>query len=224
MLAVLALLTGGLAPVLIALTPGTASATACGTAIPAGSSCTLTGTLSLTGGSLSLTTSSSMTWADTLNGLDQSVYDTVTGDQQYTVTDATGTGAGWHVTMSATTFTNGGHSLANTGTLVVGTTSSVTATTDPTALCYTGSTCTPPSDSTTYPVAITTATSPTPVNIYDTPVNTGLGEVVIGGSTQADPVGWWLNIPADTYLGISSAPSTPVPYTSTITMEVIAGP
>jgi hypothetical protein len=216
---VLTLLTGGLAPVLIALTPGTANATACGTAIPAGSTCTLTGTLDLTGGSLTLTTSASMTWADTLNGFDQSVYDTVAGDEQYTVGDATGTGAGWHVTMSATTFTNGSHTLATSGTLVAGTTSSVTATTDPTSTCGASSTCTLPTDSTTYPVAITTAaSSPTPSVIYDTAVNTGLGDVVIGGSTALAPVGWWLNIPADTYYGSAGV------YASTITMEVISAP
>jgi hypothetical protein len=219
MLAVLTFLTGGLAPALIALTPGTASATACGTAIPAGSSCTMTGTLNLTGGSLALTTSSSLTWTATLNGFDQSVSDVVAGDEQYTVNDATGTGAGWHVTMAATTFTNGSHILANTGTLVAGTTSSITATTDPTATCGTNSTCTPPTNSTTYPVAITTAaTSPTPVLIYDTAALTGLGEVVIGGSTASNPVGWWLNIPANTYYGSAGV------YTSTITMEVISAP
>jgi WxL domain surface cell wall-binding len=216
---VLAFLTGSLAPVVIALTPGTASATSCGTAIPAGSSCTLTGTLSLTGGSLTLTTPSSLSWADTLNGFDQSVADTVAGDEQYTVNDATGTGAGWHVTMSATTFANGSHRLADTGTLVACTTSSITGTTAPTDTCGSGSTCTLPTDSTTYPVAITTAgTSPSPFVIYDTAANTGLGEVVIGGSTQADPVGWWLNIPANTYYGSAGV------YTSTITMEVVSAP
>lgn len=219
MLAVLTFLTGGLTPVLIALTPGTASATSCGTAIPAGSSCTMTGTLNLTGGTLALTTSSSLTWTATLNGFDQSVSDVVAGDEQYTVNDATGTGAGWHVTMAATTFTNGSHTLADTGTLVAGTTSSIAATTDPTATCGANSTCTLPTDSTPYPVAITTAaTSPSPSLIYDTAALSGLGEVVIGGSTAANPVGWWLNIPANTYYGSAGV------YTSTITMEVISAP
>jgi hypothetical protein len=121
--------------------------------------------------------------------------------------------------MAATTFTNGSHALANTGTLVAGTTSSITATTDPTATCGTNSTCTVPTDSTSYPVAITTAaTSPSPSLIYDTAALTGLGEVVIGGSTASNPVGWWLNIPANTYYGSAGV------YTSTITMEVISAP
>jgi len=219
MLFALTFLTAGLAPVLIALTPGTAGATACGTAIPAGSTCTLTGTLDLTGGSLTLTTPATLSWGTSLTGLDQSVYDTVGGDEQYTVNDATGTGAGWHVTMSATTFTNGSHTLPNSGTLAAGVTSSITATSAPTDTCVSGSTCTLPSNEvTTYPVAITTATSsPTPSVIYGTVTSsyTGLGEILIGGSSQANPAGWWLTIPADAYSGS---------YTSTVTMEVISGP
>jgi hypothetical protein len=71
----------------------------------------------------------------------------------------------------------------------------------------------------TYPVAITTAaTSPTPYTIYDTAASSGLGQVVIGGSTAANPVGWWLAIPADVYYGTGGV------YTSTVTLEVISGP
>src|SRR5260370_6185397 len=199
----------------LAATSGTASATACGGAVASGSNCTLTGTVTLTAGTLTLTSPSSLTWASTLTGLDQSVVDTVSGDQQYTVTDATGSGAGWHVTTSATTFTNGSHTLPNAGTLVTtGSVTSVTATTAPTATC-TG-TCTPPTNSTTYPVAITTAaTSPTPVTIYDTAASTRLGQIVIGGSTQANPVGGGVNVPASAVTGS---------YTSTLTMAIVSGP
>lgn len=215
MLAVLAFLTGGLTPALIALTPGVASAGPCGSAVAAGTTCTLTGSLGVTGGSLTLTSPSSLTWGETLNGLDQSIVDTTAGDQQYTVDDATGTGAGWHVTMSATTFTNSSHTLPNTGTLSTnGSTTSVSGTSAPTATC--SATCTLPTNTTTYPVAITTAaSSPTPSTIYDTSAATGLGQVIIGGSTAANPVGWWLQIPASAYSGT---------YTSTVTLEVISGP
>ena len=215
MLAVLAFLTGGLTPALIALTPGVASAGPCGSAVAAGTTCTLTGSLGVTGGSLTLTSPSSLTWSETLNGLDQSVVDTTAGDKQYTVNDATGTGAGWHVTMSATTFTNSSHTLSDTGTLSTnGSVSSISGTSAPTATC--SATCTLPTDTTTYPVAITTAaSSPTPATIYDTSAATGLGQIVIGGSTAANPVGWWLQIPASVYSGT---------YTSTVTLEVISGP
>jgi WxL domain surface cell wall-binding len=217
MLGVLTVLTGGLTPVLIALTPGVASAGPCGSAVAAGSNCTLTGTLNLTGGSLTLTSPSSLTWADTLNGLNQSVYDLVSGDEQYTVNDATGTGAGWHVTMSATTFTNSSHTLPDTGALVTtGSITSISATTAPTATC--SATCTLPTDNTTYPVVMNTGSSPSTYTIYDTAASSGLGQVVIGGSTAADPVGWWLNIPADVYVPSSGG------YTSTVTLAVVSAP
>ena len=215
MLAVLTFVTGGLAPALIALTPGPASATACGTAIAAGTNCTLTGTLSLTAGALTLTSPSALAWSATLTGLNLSLVDTNAGDQQYTVDDATGSGNGWHVTMSATTFTNGSNTLPDTGTLSTnGSTSSATGTTGPSATCT--ATCILPTDTTTYPVAITTAvTTPTPYTIYDTSASTGLGQVVIGGSTATHPAGWWLQVPAYVYSGS---------YTSTVTLEVISAP
>jgi hypothetical protein len=214
-LGVLLILAGGLTAGSVALMSGTASAAGCGTAVPAGSNCTMTGTVTLTGGALTLMSSSSLSWAATLTGSDQSVVDVVSGDQQYTVNDATGSGAGWHVTAAATTFTNGAHTFSNTGTFVTnGSVTSITATTAPTATC-TG-TCTLPSNSTTYPVAITTAaSSPTPVIIYDTAAATGLGQIIIGGSAQPNPVGWWVNVPASASAGS---------YTSTITMAIISGP
>jgi hypothetical protein len=190
---------------------------ACGTPVPAGSNCTLTGTLNVTAGTLTLTSPSSLTWAATLNGANQSVVDTTAADQQYTVDDATGSGAGWHVTVSATTFTNGTHTLSNTGSLVnTGSTTSISATTAPTATCATGTTCTLPTNGTTYPVAITTApTTPTAVTIYDTASATGLGQIVIGGSTAANPVGWWVNVPGSAFAGA---------YTSTFTLAVVSAP
>jgi WxL domain surface cell wall-binding len=201
----------------VALNEASALGAACGTAVPAGTSCTLTGTLNLTAGSLTLTSPGSLTWSSTLNGTNQSVVDTTAADQQYTVDDATGSGAGWHVTLSATTFTNGTHTLANTGTFVnTGSVTSISATTGPTATCATGATCTLPTNSTTYPVAVTTAaTSPTPVTIYDTAASSGLGQLVVGGSTAANPVGWWLNVPGNAFAGA---------YTSTVTLAVISAP
>jgi hypothetical protein len=212
MAAVLTFFAGGLAPVVIALTPGTASASGCGMAIAAGTSCTLTGSLGVSASTLTLTSPSSLAWSETLTGLDQSVVDT--SDQQYTVNDATGSGDGWHVTVSATTFTNGSYTLTDTGTFSTnGSTGSITSTSAPTATCSANATCTLPTNTETYPVAITTAaTSPTPTNIYDTSAGTGLGQIVIGGT---NPVGWWLQVPASVYAGS---------YTSTVTLEVISGP
>ena len=214
-LGTLVLLAGVLTAGSVALMSGPADAAACGTAVPAGSSCTMTGTVSLSAGALTLTSPASLSWTGTLNGLDQNIVDTTAGDQQYTVDDATGSGAGWHVTTSATTFTNGAHTFSNTGTFVTnGSVTSITATNAPTATCT--ATCTLPTNTTVYPVAITTATSsPTAAVIYDTAAGTGMGQMVIGGSTAANPVGWWVNVPSSASAGS---------YVSTITMAIVSGP
>jgi hypothetical protein len=214
-LGVFVVLAGGLTAGSMALIASPALATACGSAVAAGSSCTMTGTVSLSAGSLTLTSPASLSWSSTLTGSDQNLVDTNAPDQQYTVNDATGSGSGWHVTTAATTFTNGSHTFPNTGTFSTnGSVTSITATSAPTATC-TG-TCTLPTNGTTYPVAITTAaSSPTPAVIYDTAAATGLGQIVIGGSAAANPVGWWVFVPASASVGS---------YTSTITMAIISGP
>lgn len=187
-----------------------ADAAACAANTPV-ASCSMTGTLTLTGGNLTITPPTSLTWTAAQTGLNLNVVDTTAADQGYTVSDATGTGAGWHVTVAATQFTTGTNTLSNTGTFSTnGSTSSVTASTAPTAACVTVGQCTVPTDTTTYPVAITTAaSSPTPVTVFDTSASTGIGSIAIGS------VGWWLSIPATAYAGT---------YTSTITVAVVAAP
>jgi hypothetical protein len=175
---------------------GTAQAVTCGGATLAGTTCTITGTLSLTSGSLTLTAPSALGWGALLTGLDQQLVDTTTAHQSYLVDDATGTGAGWHVTASATTFAAGNATLPDVGTFVTtGSVTSETATTAPTAACSSGASCILPTNATTYPVAITTASSsPTAVNIYDAAGSTGAGSITIG--IGANPVGWWVTVPA----------------------------
>ena len=196
------------------LAAGTADATACSAAIAAGSSCALTGTLAFTGGTLSLTSPAALGWSTTLTGQDSKLVDTTAGHTSFVVNDATGSGAGWNVTVSATTFSTGSKTLANSGTLqVTGSISSETATTSPDAACNTGSTCTLPSTTTTYPVLITTAaSSPTATKIYDDAASSGLGQLTIG---NANLVGWWLNVPANAVSGT---------YTSTFTWQINSGP
>jgi large repetitive protein len=164
---------------------------------------------------LTLTSPDSLSWSVTSNGTNQSVFDSVSGDQQLTVSDGTGTGAGWNATVSATTFTNGTYTLPNAGTLVfTGSLLSPLATTAPSATCV--ATCTLPTDTTTYPVAITTgATSPTAIKVYDTAVGTGMGSMTIGGHGATSPIGWWVNVPANAYDGA---------YTTTVTLAVSTGP
>jgi hypothetical protein len=164
---------------------------------------------------LTLTSPISLSWTVTSNGSNQAVFDHVSADQQFTVNDASGSGAGWNVSISATTLTSGTHTLPNIGTLVfTGSLISPTAVTAPTATCVT--TCTLPTDTTTYPVAITTAASAPPnTKVYDTAAGTGLGAVTLGSSTATSPVGWWVNVPANAYAGT---------YTTTVTMTVSSGP
>jgi hypothetical protein len=166
-------------------------------------------------GVLELTSPTSLTWAVTSNGSNQNAVDAVAAHQQLTVTDATGTGAGWHVTVSATTFTNGAHVLPNTGALDVnGSTSSIASTAAPTATC--AGACTLPTNTTTYPVAITTAaSSPASFTVYDTSAATGLNSMVLGGSAAANPIGWWVPVPASAFAGS---------YTSTLTLTLVSGP
>jgi hypothetical protein len=173
----------------------------------------VTPTVLLTG-LLTLTSPSVLSWGSTLTGSPISVVDASTGDQQFTVNDSTETAAGWNVTVSATTFTNGTHTLPDSGTLATnGSLSAMTSMLAPSATCVT--TCTLPGDTVAYPVAITTAASPASFEIWDTPAGGGAHAVIIGGHSAADPLGWWVNIPANAYAGA---------YTSTITIAVVAGP
>ncbi|RAG85778.1 hypothetical protein DN069_09730 [Streptacidiphilus pinicola] len=166
-------------------------------------------------GPLKLTSPSALNWAAALTGTDQSAVDAVAADQRFSVDDETNSGAGWHITVSATTFTSGAHTLPDSGTLVLtGSLSSPTATTAPSSICMTS--CTPPVSSTAYPVAITTgASTPTPLTVYDDPAGSGVGPATLGGASAAHPVGWWINIPANARAGS---------YTSTVTATVVSGP
>ena len=117
---------------------------------------------------VSMISPGSLTWDVTGNGADQSTVNPAPADQQLTVDDSTGTGAGWHITVSATTFSGAGHALPNTGAVTF--TGSVTslASTAPSATC--DGPCVLPADATTYPVSITSAASAPPVyTVYDTP-------------------------------------------------------
>jgi alpha-tubulin suppressor-like RCC1 family protein len=166
-------------------------------------------------GFLQLTAPTSLAWAVTGTGLNQSAVDPNSADQQLTATDTTATGAGWHITVSATTFTSGPNSLPDTGAVdFTGSVSSSMAVDAPTATCV-GS-CTRPTDTTTYPVVMATAVSlPAVYTVYDTAVGTGEGVMTIGGSGAANPIGWWVQVPADAYAGV---------YTSTVALDVVSGP
>ena len=214
LLATCALLAGGAATSVAA---GNAPALVCGGAVQAGTVCTVTGTVTLISGSLTLTSPGSLEWSAPLTGIDLHLFDKQAADQTYTVNDATGTGPGWHTTVAATTFTSGVNILPNAGTFSTnGSLSSMTAPVGPSAACAGGSTCTLPVNPTPYPVLITTAaTLPSAVDTFVANTGTGQGTIVIGGSTAPNPVGWWINVPSNAIAGT---------YTSTVTLEIIAGP
>jgi hypothetical protein len=201
---------------------GTAQAACPGTPVAAGTTCTDTGTLTFSAGTLSLLSPTALTWAGTGTGLNQLLVDATTAHQSYVVDDATGSGAGWNVTVSATTFTSTvpAATLPNTAAFATNGSLTLTAgalsTTAPTAACTTGATCTLPTDTAvTYPVIMTTAAlTPTVYKIYDALAASGLGSITIG-LPGAAPVGWWVAVPAN---------AVPATYTSTVTLEVITAP
>src|SRR6266581_5407424 len=77
---------------------------------------TITATATVTGaGSLALSNGSTATLTDTLDGTDQTVGYTL----PLTLTDARGTGAGWNLTVTSTTFNDGaGHTLATSASSI----------------------------------------------------------------------------------------------------------
>ena len=114
---------------------------------------TVTGTAGI---GLNLPANPSIT--DTLDGTDQTAtYAPILG-----LVDARGTGAGWNLQISATTFSDGaGHTLAQ------GTVASATQ------ACKAGSTCTLATNAIGYPLTIST----TAAKVFNAALNTGLGKI-----------------------------------------------
>ena len=157
-----------------------------------------TATATFTAGSLAFVSAPpNVTFNDTLNGTNQ----TVTALQNLDVSDATGSGAGWSITATSTTFaTGGGPTLATNATTVQSA---------PTKACDSGSTCTLATDSVSYPYSLPAAASaPTATKMFNAAVNTGEGNETVA-------VTWTLAIPATT---------TPGTYTSTWTISLNSGP
>lgn len=154
----------------------------------------------LTAGTLGFATApGNVTFPDTtLNGQNK----TVTFPQPLDIADATGSGAGWNITATSTTFTSSGHTLP-TGAVTVGSAPSA-----PT--CDTGVTCTVGGATTaTFPYTLPAAsTAPTATKLYNAPVNTGMGDQTVSPT-------WTLAIPGNAYAGN---------YTSTWTLSLVSGP
>ena len=157
----------------------------------------LTGTATITAGSLGFVSApGNVSFAATLNGTDQ----TITQTQPIDVSDATGSGTGWNLTATSTTFTAGAKTLSTSATTLTGA---------PTDACDAGSTCTLATNAITYPYTLPAgATAPTATKLFNAAANTGLGNQTITPS-------WKLSVPASTQAGT---------YTSTWTLSLVSGP
>jgi len=164
-------------------------------ATPAGAA---TATATLTGGSLAFVSAPpNVNFSATLNGTNQ----TVTATQALDVSDATGSGAGWSISATSTTFdAGGGVTLATNSTTVQST---------PTTACDGGSACTLATNSVSYPYTLPAAASaPAATKVFNAAVNTGQGN-------QTVTVTWSLAVPS------TAQPGT---YTSTWTLSLASGP
>ena len=158
---------------------------------------TVTATATVSGaGSLALSNGSTATLTDTLDGTDQTVAYTL----PLTLTDARGTGAGWNLTVTSTTFNDGsGHTLA-TGASSIGSVAMV---------CVAGGTCTNPTNSIAYPLTMPAAASaPAAVKLFNSAAATGLGRFTVTPTIN-------VSIPGNSYAGT---------YSSTITVAAVSGP
>lgn len=183
-----------------AITVGAAAALALSWFVPAAPAGATTATATITGGSLAFVSAPpNVTFNATLNGLNQ----TVTASQALDVSDATGSGAGWDITATSTTFSTGG------GTPILLSTTSTTITSTPTVACDAGSTCVTATNGVSYPYTLPAAgTAPTATKMFNAAANTGEGN-------QTVSVTWSLAVPA------TAQPGT---YTSTWTISLASGP
>lgn len=158
-----------------------------------------TATATLSAGSLAfITAPPAVSFSATLNGLDQ----TVSTTQALEVGDATGSGSGWNITATSTSFstTSPVHTLS---------TSATTVGAAPADACNTGATCTLATDAVTYPYTLPAgSTAPTATKLFDASANTGMG------NQTATPT-WKLAVPASTFAGT---------YNSTWTLSLVSGP
>jgi hypothetical protein len=157
----------------------------------------ITATATVNAGTLSLSTSATPSVSATLDGTDKTPNYTL----PMTVSDGTGSGAGWNVTVTSTQFTTGGGTPRTLST-------SASSATGVTSVCA-GGTCTDPTNSITYPFTVpAAAVAPAAVKLYNAAANTGMGSFTVTPTVQ-------VSIPANTYAGT---------YTSTVTVAVVSGP
>jgi hypothetical protein len=143
-----------------------------------------------------------------------SVSVTLTGKDQkppytlpITVTDATGSGAGWHLTITSTQFNTGGSPsirLSPSASRMAGVV----------AQCKAGNSCTPTKSNShpiSYPLLVPAGSGSTPpaaVEFFSADTNTGMGTIIVTPTIN-------VTIPGNTYAAT---------YTSTVTLSIVSGP
>ena len=168
------------------------------TVLPAGAhAAAVTATGTVTGSTLSATSSATPNFTANLDSGDQTPTYTI----PLSIQDTRGTGAGWNLTITSTTFTTGGgtpNTLSTTASSLTGVTS----------VCASG-TCTNPSNAQTYPIAVPAAgTAPAAVKFFNTTANNGMGKF-----TVTPTIG--VTVPQNAFAGS---------YTSTVTASIVTGP
>ena len=152
-----------------------------------------TATVVVTGGSISVTPKAITFTGVTLDGTDHN--DVSGSTTAWDAEDPTGTGAGWHVDVASTGFTNAGNkTIAVTGfdiQLLDASIAVVAGNTKPTSS-----------------VTAMTNLSATPVKICSAALDTGMGSYTLLPTFQLD-------VPAETYAGT---------YTATVTLTITASP
>lgn len=149
------------------------------------------------GPAVNVTAASPPSFALTLNGSDQATSYTL----PLVVTDATGSGAGWNLTITSTTFADGGgHTFPSSASTITGATSG----------CATSSTCTLPANNVAdsnlaLPAG---ATPPSAVKFFNATASTGRGTIDVNTTVQ-------VSVPANVRAGS---------YTSTVTVSAVSGP
>jgi len=188
---------------LLPLAAASTLAAAAVVALPVRSQATTVASVMLSGGRLAFIANAPAATISfptaTLNGTNQSITAPLTVD----IGDATGSGAGWNVTATSTTFTSGANVLPTTATTIQSA---------PTASCDTGAAgCTTATTNDSYPYTLPAApTAPTATKLFNAPANTGMGDQTLTAI-------WTLAIPAN---AVASA----TPYASTWTFSLVTGP
>jgi hypothetical protein len=142
------------------------------------------GTATITGGTLTLVSPTTVAFAAALNGTDQDI----TAPQALDVWDDTGSGAGWNISATATTFTAGSHTLSP---------SAVTVLSTPTVVLDAGAgTGTLAVTDVSYPYTLpAAATAPTATKLFNATASSGMGHETATATMH-------LAIPRTTFAGV----------------------